>query len=292
MSRVDLHLHSNRSDGTLKPSELVRLCANNGLKVIALTDHDSTEGVAEAVAAAEETGGIEVIAGIELSCDTALGEVHVLGLFVDTAAADLQLFCERTRSGRRERGRIMTERLADAGININFDRVLELSDGGSIGRPHVARALVEAGYAKHIKDAFDRYLTIGGSGYVSRSKLTPRDAVGILVQNGALPVLAHPLVSAVKDGRKEVSRLEEAITELKMAGLIGLEVYYGDYTPDQVRRLEQLAQVMDLIPCGGSDFHNSGTPGEPTPGSMGPSMDTVEALKVMKRARANGVNTA
>ena len=291
-SDVDLHLHSTRSDGTLTPSELIRRCSANGLKVVALTDHDSTDGIEEARETARQIGGIEVIAGAELSCDTEIGEVHVLGLFVDTEAKEFQAFCERTRGGRRERGRRMVERLAEAGVKLSFDRVLELSDGGAVGRPHVARALVEAGFAKHTKEAFDTYLSSGGSGFVPRRRLSPRDAVEILVANGALPVLAHPLVSPVKAGRKEIENLDETLADFKSAGLIGLEVYYADYTPDQISRLAGHAREYGLVPCGGSDYHGSGTPGEPTPGSVGPPMETVDELKRLKRARDAAVSRA
>ena len=290
MAKVDLHIHSTRSDGTLTPTELIRLCSDKGLKVVALTDHDSTNGVVEARAEARKLGGIEVIAGVELSCDTEIGEVHVLGLFVDIEAPDFQRFCERTRSGRLERGRLMVERLAESGVKLSFDRVLELSDGGAVGRPHVARALVEAGYVKSTKEAFDTYLGTGGSGFVPRHRLTPRAAVELLVANGALPVLAHPLVSAVKAGRKEIGQLDETLADLKSAGLVGLEVYYADYTPEQTGRLERLARTHGLVRCGGTDFHNSGTPGEPTPGSVGPPMETVEALKRLKQDRDAAVS--
>jgi 3',5'-nucleoside bisphosphate phosphatase len=285
MVKVDLHLHSTRSDGTLTPTELIRLCSKNGLQVVALTDHDSTDGIAEARAEAGKLGNLEVIAGVELSCDTEIGEVHVLGLFVDTEAPDFQKFCQRTRSGRLERGRLMAERLSESGVKLNFERVLELSDGGAVGRPHVARALVEAGYVKNTKEAFDTYLGTGGSGFVPRRRLTPRDAVELLVSNGALPVLAHPLVSPVKAGRKEIGHLDETLADLKSVGLVGLEVNYADYTPEQTSRLQALANAHGLIPCGGTDYHGSGTPGEPTPGSVGPPLETVQALKRLKQNR-------
>lgn len=285
MAQVDLHLHSSRSDGKLVPAELIRLCAISGLKIVALTDHDSTEGVEEAQEAANRIGDIEVISGVELSCDTSLGEVHVLGLFVDVEAEDLQAFLRNTRRGRRERGRQIVERLAASGVDLSFERVLEIADGGAVGRPHVARALVEAGYVGDTKQAFDRFLGKGGAGYVARSRLTPVGAVELLVRNRALPVLAHPLESAVKSGRREIGRLEETVSELKSAGLAGLEVYYGDYTPVQVRRLESIAQRFDLVPCGGSDYHKSETPGEPLPGTVGPPLETVEALRRIKRVR-------
>lgn len=285
MAQVDLHLHSSRSDGKLSPTELIRLCSDSGLKVVALTDHDSTEGVEEARGAATRIGGIEVISGVELSCDSSLGEVHILGLFVDVEAEELQAFLERTRRGRTARGRQIVERLAASGVDLSFERVLEIADGGAVGRPHVARAMVEAGYVRDTKQAFDRFLGKGGAGHVAQSKLTPAGAVELLVRNRALPVLAHPLESAVKSGRREILRLEQTVSELKSAGLAGLEVYYGDYTPVQVRRLELIAQRFDLVPCGGSDFHKTDTPGEPLPGSVGPPLESVEALRRVKRVR-------
>ena len=285
MAQVDLHLHSSRSDGKLSPAELIHLCSASGLKVVALTDHDSTEGVKEAQEAATRIGDIEVISGVELSCDTSLGEVHVLGLFVDIEADDLQTFLGRTRRGRRVRGRQIVERLAEAGVNLSFQRVLQIADGGAVGRPHVARAMVEAGYAGDTKQAFDQFLGKGGAGYVARSRLTPVGAVEMLVRSRALPVLAHPLESAVKSGRREICRLDEVVSELKSAGLAGLEVYYGDYTPGQVRRLELTAQRFGLIPCGGSDYHKTDTLGEPVPGSVGPPLETIEALRRIKRVR-------
>ena len=285
MAQVDLHLHSSRSDGKLSPAELIRLCSSSGLKVVALTDHDSTEGVEEARGAATRIGGIEVISGVELSCDSSLGEVHILGLFVDVEAEELQAFLERTRRGRRARGRQIVERLVASGVDLSFERVLEIADGGAVGRPHVARAMVEAGYVRDTKQAFDLFLGKGGPGHVVQSRLTPAGAVEMLVRNRALPVLAHPLESAVKSGRREIGRLEQTVSELKSAGLAGLEVYYGDYTPVQVRRLESIAQRFDLVPCGGSDFHKTDTPGEPLPGSVGPPLETVEALRRVKRVR-------
>ena len=285
MAQVDLHLHSSRSDGKLSPAGLIHLCSASGLKIVALTDHDSTEGVEEAQEAATRIGDIEVISGVELSCDTTLGEVHILGLFVDVEAEDLQEFLECTRRGRRARGRQIVERLAASGVNLSFERVLEIADGGAVGRPHVARAMVEAGYVGDIKEAFDRFLGKGGAGYVARSRLTPVGAVEVLVRNRALPVLAHPLESAVKSGRREICRLEKVVSELASAGLAGLEVYYGDYTPVQVRRLELIAQRFGLIPCGGSDYHKTDTPGEPLPGSVGPPLETVETLRLIKRVR-------
>ena len=286
MIHADLHLHTTHSDGTLTPSQLVRQCARAGLRVIAVTDHDSTEGVAEAQQTARAFPGLRVIPGIELSTDVPGSEIHVLGYHVDLADAALQRTLENFRRGREERGLLMVERLAELGVPVSWERVRELSAGGAIGRPHIAQAMVEAGYVRYPKDAFDQYLGRNGVAYVERPKLSPAGAVRILRDNGALPVMAHPTYSVSKTGMGEVESLADTLTELKSAGLVGMEVYYKDYTPDQVARLKRLADGLGLVPCGGSDYHASGNPGEPEPGDVGPPMESVEALDDLRAAGA------
>ena len=279
MAIVDLHLHTTYSDGRLKPAQLVRLCADRGLEVIAVSDHDSTEGLDEVYETASGLPGLTVIPAIELSTDIPGSEVHVLGYFVDRHDPELQSALTRFRDGREHRGKRMVERLAELGVEVSWERVKELSGGGAIGRPHIAQAMVEAGHVRYPKDAFDQYLGRNGPAYAERAKLTPREAVAMLRANGAVPVMAHPTYSASKSDRDEVTQLREILTELKEAGLAGMEVHYGDYTPDQVEYLAALARELDLIACGGSDYHASGNPGEPEPGSVGPPLETVEALR-------------
>ena len=285
MTEIDLHLHTTRSDGTLTPTELVRMCAERGLRIISITDHDSTEGLSEAFEAASSFPQLTIIPGIELSTDIPGNEIHVLGYFVDYESPDFQAVLERFREGRENRGRKMVEKLNELGVNISWARVQEISDGGSIGRPHIAQAMVEDGYVQYPKDAFDKYIGRNGVAYVDRLKLTPADAVQILIDNGALPVMAHPTYSASKSGMDEVDSLDETIEELKEVGLVGMEVYYKDYTPEQTERLAMLADKLGLIPCGGTDYHAAGNPDEPEPGSVGPPMETIEALKSLKKAR-------
>ena len=279
MAIVDLHLHTTYSDGRLKPAELVRLCADRGLEVIAVSDHDSTEGLDEVFEAASELPGLTVIPAIELSTDIPGAEVHMLGYFVDRHDPELQSALTRFRDGREHRAQRMVERLAELGLEVSWERVRELSGGGAIGRPHIAQAMVEAGHVRYPKDAFDRYLGRNGPAYAERAKLTPREAIAMLRANGAVPVMAHPTYSASKSDRDEVTQLREILTELKEAGLAGMEVHCGDYTPDQVEYLAALARELDLIACGGSDYHASGNPGEPEPGSVGPPPEAVEALR-------------
>lgn len=276
---VDLHLHTTASDGTLTPTQLVELCAGRGLKTIAISDHDSTEGLTEAFAATEKISDLRIIPAIELSTDVPGSEIHVLGYFIDTSDKEFQETLAQFREGRYDRGRAMVERLNSMGYTIDWSRVQQIAGDASIGRPHIASAMVEAGYFKYPNQVFDELIGREGPAYVERMKLTPEDAVIMLRQNGAVPVMAHPTYSQVKSSRGEVQQLDDTIRQLKKHGLVGVEVFYGDYTPDQVAYLKRIADELDLIPCGGSDYHCSGNPGEPEPGTVGPPMETVERLE-------------
>jgi predicted metal-dependent phosphoesterase TrpH len=282
MIEVDLHLHTTCSDGTLTPKNLVRFCGGKGLKVIAVSDHDSTEGILEAKQAAEEFPGMKVIPAIEMSTDVPGAEIHILGYFVDYLECGFQKTLRRFREGREDRARAMVRRLRELGVTLPWERVEELADGGSIGRPHIAKAMVEAGYIKYPRDAFDQYIGRNGPAYVGRTKLEPQEAVQILLRNGALPVIAHPTYVSSKPGSDNISELRPILSELKASGLVGMEVYYGDYSQSQVSALASLANELDLIACGGSDYHASGNPDEPEPGMVGPPIESYEALLDLK----------
>lgn len=282
MIEVDLHLHTTFSDGRLTPTELVSLCHQRGLKVICISDHDTTNGLPETMEAAKNYPDMTIIPGIELSTDVPGGEIHVLGYFVDHNDPGMQAILKRFRDGREGRGQKMVENLNNMGVAITWERVKEIAGEASIGRPHIAQALVEGGYVEYPKDAFDKYIGREGPAYAERIKLTPEEAVQLLAEHGALPVMAHPTYSASKSDRDEVGSLRENLASLKAAGMVGMEVYYGDYTPDQIAYLKGLADDFDLIPCGGSDYHASGNPDEPEPGMAGPPMSTYEALKARK----------
>lgn len=286
MVEVDLHMHTTFSDGNLSPKDLVTLCAGRGLKVIAITDHDSTEGISEAMSAAEGLADLTVIAGVELSTDVPRSEIHVLGYYLDPRQLDLQRDLKRMRDGREKRAQRMVERLDSIGVRVSWERVQELSGGGAIGRPHIAAAMVEKGYVRTLRDAFDEYIGRNGPAYVERVKLTPVDAVQMLVNHGALPVMAHPIYSMTGDDAQGVAGLKSTLSDLKEAGLVGMEVYYGRYSPEQVDLLARMAEETGLIPCGGSDYHKSGDLDEPEPGSAGPPMATVEKLESLRRRHA------
>ncbi|MED5569151.1 MAG: PHP domain-containing protein [Chloroflexota bacterium] len=267
---VDLHLHTTASDGRLSPTELIHLLASQGLKQVAISDHDTTEGLAEAFAAAEEFPDMRIIPAIELSTDIPGDEVHMLGYFLRHEDEELQKILREFRMGRLERGRMMVEKLATLGINIEWERVQEIAGEGSVGRPHIALAMVEKGYCKEPKDAFPEYLGRNGSAYVERSKMTPPEAVEMLIRFGAVPVLAHPAY---------LNDMETTIAELAEAGIVGLEVHYAQFSPETVQQLAGLADRYGLIPCGGSDYHGLGNEGEPLPGTLGPPPETVGLLE-------------
>ena len=276
---VDLHLHTTASDGRLSPTELIRLVASQGLQQISISDHDTTEGLAEAYRAAEEFPNLRIIPGIELSTDIPGDEIHMLGYFIHYEDEEFQEMLRKFRAGRLERGQMMVEKLASLGVHVEWERVLEIAGDGAVGRPHIALAMVENGYCNEPRDAFTEYLGRGGLAYAEREKVTPEEAVQTLTRVGGVPVLAHPAY---------LKNMEASIAKLKAAGLLGLEVHYAQFDADTRRKLERLAAQYDLIPCGGSDYHGLGNSGEPLPGTLGPPLSTVERLEeaASKLARA------
>lgn len=240
--RVDLHTHSTASDGELSPAELVRLAIERGLTTLALTDHDSCDGIDAAMAAARDTT-LTVIPGVELSCDVPQTEVHMLGYFINWHDAHFESMLVKFRDGRYGRAEKMTKKLAALGAPISFERVKEIAGDASIGRPHVAQALLEAGHISNVSEAFEKYIGRNGPAYVERFRLTPEDAVALILQAGGVPVLAHP---------REVTGYIESLVKV---GLIGLEVYYGMYDDQTRSELARLARQYGLITTGGSDFH-------------------------------------
>ena len=279
---IDLHLHTTASDGRLSPTELIRLVADKGLKQIAISDHDSTEGLAEAFEEAKNFPEMRIIPGVELSTDIPGDEIHMLGYFIQYEDKEFQEVLTRFRLGRLDRTKEMVEKLATLGIVLDWERVQEIAGDGSVGRPHIALAMVEMGYCKEPKDAFPEYLGRNGLAYAERPKMTPTEGVEMLRRVGGVPVLAHPAY---------MTELESNIAALKEAGLMGMEVYYAKFDADTVRRLKNLADKYDLIPCGGSDFHGLGNADDSVPGTAGPPVSTVVQLEEASETivRANKV---
>ncbi len=251
--RADLHVHTTASDGRLEPKEIVSLAIRVGLDVIAITDHDTIDGIVPALDAVPTSALFTVIPGVEINTDVALGEVHVLGYFIDYTDKKLIATLHKLRESRRQRAQKMVAKLGDLGMNIDWQRVTELAKGGTIARPHISQALLEKGYVSSEKEAFDKYIGHNGPAYVERYKLLPVEAVKLILEAQGLPVLAHPA---------DISDLNDLMPELKSVGLIGLEVYYRDYNPDVIGRLARLAKQYDLIPTGGTDYHAFGDASE------------------------------
>ncbi|MCJ7604607.1 MAG: PHP domain-containing protein [Dehalococcoidales bacterium] len=256
MSGVDLHVHSTVSDGLLSPAELISRAAEIGLSVIALTDHDSVDGVAAAREAARAFPGLTVIPGVEISTDTTGGETHVLGYYIDPDNPELLVSLERFRDSRKNRAQRMVEKLNGMGVDIEWERVREIAGDSSIGRPHIARAMLEKGYIDKFEDAFNGYIEYGGPAYAEREKMTPEDAVALIIRAGGIPVLAHPFTTGDPEGMA---------ASLKKAGLAGLEAYYHENTPEDTENMLALAEKHGLIVTGGSDFHGDDLSG----GSLG-----------------------
>jgi predicted metal-dependent phosphoesterase TrpH len=266
VSRVDLHIHSTASDGKLTPADIIREAAERGLNFIALADHDSVDGIAPAQAAAQAFPGLKVIPCVEISTDIPQGEVHLLGYFIDYTDDEFKANLDRFKNSRLRRGQKMVAKLEDLGVHIDWQRVREIAGSSSIGRPHIAQAMLEKGYISSIKQAFTEYLGHDRPAYVEREKMTPAEAVALIVKAKGLPVLAHPLT--IPD--------PEAMTmELKTAGLVGVEAYYNGYTTEEINRLVRLADKHKLIATGGSDYHGL----EPTETAIGGADLPIEAVE-------------
>lgn len=266
--RADLHLHTNASDGQYRPAELVELARK--FDIIAITDHDTTDGVEEAQQTAARYGAPIVIPGIELSAEDADGDVHMLGYYVDIHDGRFQEALARFRANRYQRGQRMVEKLAALNMPLDWNRVVEIADGGAIGRPHVARALLQAGYVESVKDAFDRFIGNDRPAYVARTRLTPEEAIALIHSAGGAAVLAHP--GLLHDYRSMLRRLIPA-------GLDGVEVNHP--SNDEAVRLDLrgMATANKLIMTGGSDFHGPKVKPDTTLGMVSPPDGAVEALK-------------
>ena len=255
MKIVDLHVHSNKSDGTCSPSELVDLAIQKGLSAFALTDHDTTAGLDEAIEYAKGRD-IEVVPGIEFSTEYQGRDIHVLGLAIDYKAP---VFADRLQAfvdSRIGRNRKMCRNLTEAGIDISYEKLMAAYPGAVITRAHYARYLLDHGYVKSLPEAFERYVGDHCPYFVPREKVTPVQAVQLIRQAKGIPVLAHPTLYHM--GKDALQKLVSSLTE---AGLVGLEAIYSTYSAGEEREMRQLALRNGLLISGGSDFHGSNKPG-------------------------------
>ena len=266
---ADLHLHTTKSDGNLSPTELIRLIEKTPLKVVSITDHDSTEGIAEAIEAASKNTSLEIIPGIELGTDVPGTESHILGHWIDPTDSMLQNHLEEFRMGRETRARKTVEKLSTFDIDIDINRVFEIAQG-AVGRPHIAQAMVEKGYITYPQQAFEKYLGKNGLAYVGRNVLSPREAITLIKNAKGVATLAHP---------REAENVEALLPDMVDAGLAGIEIYYKDYSETDKSRFRTVADRYNLIALGGTDYHAFGTPGEMVPGPVGPPEAEIHKLK-------------
>ena len=244
---VDLHLHTVASDGTLTPEQLVDYASSKGYKAIAVTDHDSWESIG-ATAALGSRVGLEVIPGIELSTNIDEREIHILGYFIAHHDRVFQAQVAHFKQARLERAQRMVEKLSAMGVHIEMQRVLQIAGGGSLGRPHVARALLEQGYVGSIDEAFSRYIGAGCPAYVAKDFLTPEESFQLIHDAGGLAFFAHPGIEGADD----------LIDGFAAAGLDGIEVWHAKHTASQAKHYHDLAVRKKLLVSGGSDFHGEG----------------------------------
>jgi predicted metal-dependent phosphoesterase TrpH len=264
--RADLHVHSIASDGTLTPTQVVERAHANGVSVLAIADHDSVAGLREASTAALSLG-VLLIPAVELSAVADGLDVHILGYFVDPNDAELAEMLSSLREARQERAEAMVRALRDAGYQIGIDDVLAVADGGSVGRSHIARALVDAGHAENVAHAFQTLIGRGRPFYVAKQSAAPGVVIERLRRLRALPVLAHP-------GVTKVDNLIDCMIE---AGLLGIEAYHADHTPEQRAHYADIAAERGLLVTGGSDFHGPEAP-NPDIGAIDLPAENVQAL--------------
>ncbi len=253
MSEIDLHTHSTASDGTFSPTQLVDYALTRGLKGLALTDHDTTNGLEEALSAGKKQG-LEVIPGCELSVEYP-GLMHILGYWLKPEAPALNASLQELREKRNMRNELIIHKLQDLGIDITYNDVRNLAGDATVGRPHISRVLMDKGWVSSIQESFDRYLGSGGKAYVPKEKFGPEKAISVLKDEGALVVLAHPY--SLELNREKLHR---ELLRLKEYGLDGVEVFYSEHSPEQMELYASLCRNLDLLPTGGSDFHGSVKP--------------------------------
>lgn len=243
--KIDLHIHTTFSDGKLTPAEVVRKSRALGLKAIAITDHDTVDGIPWAIDEAKKYKDIEVVPGIEINTYYDGQEIHILGYYIDYDTTELKNILLNLLQKRLARAVRIAEKLKKLGIDISFDEINEKATGPSLGRPHIAQILIEKGYAESMEEAFEKFLNPGRPAFVPRYKLTPFNAIDIIKKSKGIPVLAHP----------GLLYKTQIIKELVDYGIMGIEVYHKDHTSAQVKSLIDFATRKKLLMTGGSDSH-------------------------------------
>ncbi|WP_222705785.1 PHP domain-containing protein [Salidesulfovibrio onnuriiensis] len=284
---IDLHTHSTASDGTDSPRELVRKAAEIGLEALALTDHDTLQGLPEALEAGREFG-VEVVPGCELSVESpeGVGWIHIVGLWIPEEAEPLQRAFDWVIEGRETRNHEIIARLRKLGINITYDNVVARA-GGTVGRPHIAQELLSLGVVESVQHAFGQYLGDNGRAYVPKRKLSREQAIGVLREVGATSILAHPFMLGPSP-----ALVESIVGGLKDMGLDGMEVFYTEHDESATKLFGRLADKFGLLKSGGSDYHGHVKPGTKLgvgKDNLDISYDLLEAMKEARRARGQWV---
>ncbi|MEN7973482.1 MAG: PHP domain-containing protein [Verrucomicrobiota bacterium] len=276
---IDLHTHSVYSDGTDTPAELVAKAEERGLSALALTDHDSVAGIPELLTAGEASS-VEVVPGIELSAECERGTMHVLGYFIDHSSPTLQKKIELVRKGREERNVEILKKLNRLGYRLLWEDIERQAGKDVVGRPHIAAALVEQGHMKSKRAAFDLLLAKGRPGYVERTRYQAKECVELIRQAGGVPVLAHPATIYLPS-----EQLRALVAELKEHGLGGIEAYYAENRPENIRKFTGWAKELDLVCTGGTDYHGKNSPDLKLGTGFGQLRVPDEALEQLKAVK-------
>jgi len=274
---IDLHTHTYASDGTYSPTALVTLAKEQGIEAIAVTDHDTIEGLPEAMEAGERLG-VEVVPGMELSVEYGPGSMHILGLLINLEDKGLNDTLAKLQESRSSRNPQIIEKLNELGMPITMEEVEKISGGGQLGRPHIAAALVKNGHVNNTQEAFDKYLKKGASAYFERRRLSREEAADLIHGAGGLLILAHPGTLAVNG-----SKFYNLLAELKDAGFDGIEVFYNNHSHAEEDRLMKIADKLEFIISGGTDFHGENKPSIKLGVGYGNMAIPYEVLQEMKQ---------
>ncbi len=254
MARIDLHSHTTASDGSLTPEELVRMAKQQGVTTLAVTDHDTIAGLPQAIAEGERTG-VEVIPGIEISCLYGATELHILGYFINPDDPHLTSALLTYQTSREDRNPRIVQRLQELGCEVSYADIKAAAGNATVGRPHIAQALVRKGYVASVSEAFDRYLADGAPAYLPRLLPSPAEAIGLIRQIGGVPVLAHPVYASRLN-----EPFEQVCATLKGLGLLGIEALYSSHNRQQTDYYRSISTNQGLVVTGGSDFHGETKP--------------------------------
>ncbi len=278
--KYDFHSHSTISDGTLTPTDLVKFAASEGIEVLALTDHDNIDGIEEANIAGKKYG-VEIVPGVEISIDYNPGTMHMCGYFIDIHNKELQKGLSFVQDARRNRNPLIAKKLQENGIDINIEEVQKVAGSNQIGRPHFAKIMIDKGFVKNIKEAFNKYLAKGCSCYVDKARLSLEQSTRMIINAGGIPILAHPIQLKLKN-REEYKSF---FLKLKDIGVKGVEIYSSHQTEEENQMFYEIVKPLGMMMTAGSDFHG-GTKPNVKLGIYGEKID-IDFVKLLKKMKNN-----